>query len=150
MYWSASHCRYDCRYHIVWITKYRRCALSPAIRGRLDKLLRGICQELHLRVIAIGMEEDHVHLYLTIPPVQPVPYVVKILKGRTAKIIRKEFAKELRPYYWKPVLWAVGYFVATVGEINHETIKNYVDQQGKKDIEEECSEVEGGGEATRL
>lgn len=96
------------------------------------------------------MEEDHAHLYLTIPPVQPVPYVVKILKGRTSKTIRKEFAKELRPYYWKPVLWAVGYFVATVGEINHETIKNYVDQQGKKDIEEECSEVDGGGEATWL
>lgn len=150
MYWSASHCRYDCRYHIVWITKYRRCALSLPIQKRLEMLFKGICKELNVRVIGIGMEEDHVHLYLTIPPVQPLPYVVQILKGRTAKIIRKEFAKELRPFYWKPVLWAVGYFVATVGEINHETIKNYVEQQGKKDIEDECSEMEGGGEATRL
>jgi putative transposase len=141
MYWSSSHCRYDCRYHIVWITKYRRCALSSSIQKRLEILLRGIAHELNLRVISIGMEEDHVHLYVTIPPVQPIPYVVKILKGRTAKIIRKEFARELSLYYWKPVLWAVGYFVATVGEINHETIKNYVEQQGKKDIEDECSEV---------
>jgi putative transposase len=150
MYWSSSHCRYDCRYHIVWITKYRRSALSPAIQQRLQALFKGICDELYVRVIEIGMEADHVHLYLTIPPVQPLPYVVQILKGRTAKIIRKEFAKELSLYYWKPVLWAVGYFVATVGEITHETIQNYVQQQGKKDIENECSEVEGGGEATRL
>ena len=150
MYWSSSHCRYDCRYHIVWITKYRRFALSSAIQKRLDMLFRGICQELNVRVIEIGMEEDHVHLYVTIPPVQPIPYVVKILKGRTARVIRKEFSKELSSCYWKPVLWAVGYFVATVGEITHETIKNYVAQQGKKDIEDECSEVGGGGEATGL
>ena len=149
MYWSASHCRYDCRYHIVWITKYRRCALSPAIRQRLKILLADICEELHIRVIEMGMEEDHIHLYLSIPPVQPLPYVVQLLKGRTAKFIRSEFAKELKPYYWKPVLWAVGYFVATVGEITHETIRKYVKQQGLKEIEDECSDA-GSGEATRL
>ncbi len=112
-------------------------------------LFKGICEELHVRIIEIGMEEDHIHLYLTIPPVQPLPYVVQMLKGRTANIIRKEFATDLKPHYWTPALWAVGYFVATVGEITHETIKNYVQQQGKKDIDDECSEVEES-EATWL
>ena len=140
-YFKASHCVYDCRYHIVWITKYRRKCLDGKISARLSAVLTGVCGELHVRIIRMGTEEDHVHLYVSIPPVQPVPYVVKMLKGRSAKVIRKEFARELKPYYWKPVLWAVGYFVATVGEVTHEAIAKYVQEQGRKDIEDECVEA---------
>jgi len=90
----------------------------------------------------MGFEEDHVHLYISIPPRQPIPYVVQMLKGRTSKVIRKEFNIYLREYYWKPVLWAVGYFVATVGEITHQTIKNYVETQGKQDVLGDDEKVE--------
>ncbi len=149
MYWKASHCVYDCRYHIVWITKYRRKVLSAVMKKRLEVVLKAMCKELYVRVIKIGMEEDHVHLYVSIPPVQPIPYVLKILKGRSSKIIRKEFAKELREYYWKPVLWGVGYFVASVGEITDEIVRKYVEQQGKAHIEEECQEWEASDDSPR-
>ena len=109
--------------------------------ARLSVVLEGVCGELYVRIIRRGMEEAHVHMSVSIPPVHPVPYVVKILKGRSAKIIRQEFAKELKPHYWKPVLWAVGYFVATVGEVTHEAIARYVEEQGRKDIEDECVEA---------
>jgi putative transposase len=142
MYWKAPHCVYDCRYHLVWITKYRRRCLSSGIRNRLEVVLSGICKELYVRPIRIGMEEDHVHLYLTIPVVQPIPYVVQALKGRSSKILRKEFAGELRKHYWKPVLWGVGYFIATVGEVTDEIIRKYVEQQGRAHVEEECREWE--------
>jgi putative transposase len=140
-YFKASHCVYDCRYHIVWIIKYRRKCLDEKMRAKLAAVLSGVCAELSVRIVRMGMEEDHVHMYVSVPPVQPIPYVVQILKGRSAKVIRQEFAKELRPHYWKPVLWAVGYFVATVGEVTHETVAKYVEEQGKKDIEDECSEA---------
>ena len=145
MYWRASHCVYDCRYHIVWITKYRNKCLSTRIQERLEVILTGICKEMHIRIIKIGMEEDHVHLYLSIPPVLPLPMVIQKLKGRTSKVIRKEFPEHLCQFYWKQVLWAVGYFVTTVGEITHETIKRYVAEQGKKCIAQECREVQATG-----
>jgi len=146
MYWRASHCVYDCRYHIVWITKYRHKCLAPRIQARLKTIITEVCEDLHIRIIKVGMEEDHVHLYLSIPPVHPLPMVLQKLKGRSAFQLRKEFKQHLESFYWKNVLWAVGYFVATVGEVTHETVKRYVQMQGQKDIEQECVEVQ----ATRL
>ncbi len=107
----------------------------------LEKVLHGICNEMHVRVLNIGMEEDHVHMYVSVPPVQPIPYIVKILKGRTSKVLRGEFKDHLKEFYLRDALWAVGYFVATVGEVTHETVNRYVEEQGIKDIEEECVEL---------
>jgi putative transposase len=140
-YFKASHCVYDCRYHIVRVTKYRRKCLDEMMRAKLKAVLEGVCRDLSVRVIRMGAEEDHVHMCVSVPPVQPLPYVVQMLKGRSAKVIRQEFAKELKPHYWKPVLWAVGYFAATVGEVTHETVAKYVEEQGRKDIEDECCEA---------
>ena len=120
--------------------------MNEAMRERLKTVLTGICESLYVRIIRIGMEEDHVHMYVSIPVTQPMPYVVKMLKGRSSKVLGEEFAGYLKQFYWsKKVLWAVGYFIATVGEVNHDTIQKYVENQGKKDIEEECIEIKDSG-----
>ena len=142
IYWKASHCVYDCRYHIVWITKYRRPVLNQQIQKRLTELLQQFCKELYIKVIKIGIEEDHVHMYVAIPVVQPIPMVIQKLKGKASFQLRKEFSAELKKAYWNgKSLWAVGYFIATVGEVTHELIKNYVEKQGQVDIDSECIEL---------
>ena len=88
------------------------------------------------------MEEDHVHLYLSIPVAQHIPNVVRRFKGGTSKILREEFKEHLSQFYWKKALWAVGYFIATVGEINDSIIKNYVEKQGRQEILGEDKEIE--------
>ena len=133
MYRKWSHTTYDCRYHLVWITKYRHKCLDEKIQKRLDILLRWICKSMYVNVISLWMEEDHVHMYITIPLNSPIPMVVNRLKWRTSKVIREEFKEELKEYYWKPKLWATWYFIATVWEINHETIKNYVEHQWEQE-----------------
>ena len=139
IYWKASHCVYDCRYHIVWITKYRQKVLDVTIQKRLSELLMEVCAELNVKLLSLGLEEDHVHMYVSIPVVLAIPMIVQTLKGRTSFKLRREFDKHIRRYYWgKKALWAVGYFVATVGEVTHDTIKKYVENQGKADIESEC------------
>ena len=113
------------------------------MQKRIQTIIEGICNEMHIRVIKIGMEEDHVHLYITIPPVHPIPYVVQLLKGRSSKVLRKEFEAYLKQFYWnKAALWAVGYFVATVGEVSHDIIKNYVEKQGQVEVADECTAIE--------
>jgi putative transposase len=84
---------------------------------------------MYVQILSIWMEEDHVHMYINIPLNSPIPMVVQRLKWRTSKLIHEEFWEELKEYYWKPKLWATWYFIATVWEITHETIKNYVEKQ---------------------
>jgi len=133
-YRKWSHTTYDCRYHLVWITKYRHKCLTKKIQTRLETILRWLCKEMYILVLSMGFEEDHVHMYVSIPLTSPIPMVMNKLKWRTSKIIREEFVEELKEYYWKSVLWAEWYFVATVWEISHETIKKYVDMQWEKDV----------------
>ncbi len=80
------------------------------------------------------MEEDHVHLYVSIPISKPIPKMVQKLKWTTSKIIREDFKKDLEKYYHKDVLWARWYFIATVWEINDDIIKNYVEKQWKEEV----------------
>jgi putative transposase len=134
IYHKASHVTYDCRYHIVWITKFRRKVLTEAMHARLATILAGVAKDLYISIIRMGFEDDHVHLYVAIPHTQHIPYVAQMFKGRTSKILRQEFEGHLKKFYWKPFLWAVGYFIATVGEVNHETIARYVEEQGRKEV----------------
>jgi len=132
-YRKWSHTTYDCRYHLVWITKYRRPCLTEWIQKRLETLLKWISKSLFVKIISIWMELDHVHMYISIPLSMPIPKTVKMLKWWSSRQIRKEFQNDLKEWYWKPVLWADWYFIATVWEINHETIKKYVEQQWKEE-----------------
>jgi putative transposase len=133
-YRKWSHTTYDCRYHLVWITKYRNKCLTEEMQKRLEQILRWVCSEWYVNILSIWMEEDHVHMYISIPLSKPIPKVVQALKWRSSRLLRKEFSLELDKWYWKPVLWADWYFMATVGEINHETIKKYVDMQWKEEV----------------
>lgn len=72
-------------------------------------------------------------MYISIPVSKPIPKVVQALKWRASSVLRKEFRWELSQWYWKAKLWADWYFIATVGEINHETIKRYVDNQWEEE-----------------
>ncbi|MFO0763845.1 MAG: IS200/IS605 family transposase [Candidatus Gracilibacteria bacterium] len=139
VYRKASHAVYDCRYHIVWITKYRRKCLTKPIQESVQRIIEGICKELYITPIAIGMEEDHIHVYLSIPLVHPIPFVVQMFKGRSSHHIWTDtiFKSHLKNFYWgeKKSLWAVGYFCTTVGAVDGDIIKKYVEQQGKEDVE---------------
>ena len=138
-YTKSSHATYDCRYHIVWITKYRKKCLWDQIQDSVKRTIEGVCKELYINILAIGMEEDHVHLYIRAPLTKSIPYIVKALKWRSSRNVwsTPNLVNYLRPYYWMnwKSLWAVGYFVATVWAVDAEIIKNYVELQGKEDTE---------------
>ena len=129
IYRKASHVTFDCRYHIVWITKYRKHVLNENIQKRLEVILKWVCKELYVNVISIWMEEDHVHMYVWIPPSKWIPEVLQRLKGRSSHVIQEEYKSYLKEYLWWWNLWWRWYFVVTVWHVDHETIKNYVESQ---------------------
>ncbi len=105
------------------------------IKKRLKEILVELCNWLDITIIEGAICSDHVHMYLSVPPKYSPAYVMKILKGKSAERLRKEFP-ELKKKYWGLHIWARGYFVSTVG-IDRDIIKQYVRNQQDSQIQKE-------------
>lgn len=130
---KSGHSVYKTQYHIVWVTKYRRKILNKGVQEYLrSKLLEVMKYYPDWEIKTIGMEEDHVHLYMVIPPKYTVSRVIETIKKNTSSKLKKQFAFLKEVYWGTDAIWSVGFFVSTVG-INEQVIRRYVEQQGKED-----------------
>ena len=129
-YRKTAHSVYDLKYHIVWITKYRKPILRGEIGKRVRELIRQTCASLDVYIIKGHVSKDHVHLLVSVPPNLAVSELVKRLKGRSSRLMLEEFG-ELRKVYWGRHLWARGYFVASSGNVTDEIIAEYIEKQAQ-------------------
>ena len=127
-YKSGSHTRYDIKYHIVWITKYRKPIMIGPVAERLRELIRQICMQNEVTIIKGHVSKDHIHLLVSSSPSLAVSQLVQKLKGASSHKLIEEFA-HLRKQYWGQHLWSRGYFVVTTGTITDEMIKEYIENQ---------------------
>ena len=81
----------------------------------------------------VNTDKDHIHILFEAPPQVALSSLVCSYKTVTARLLRKEFAEYLAPFYWKPYLWNRSYFVCTVSERSHELITEYIRNQGNKE-----------------
>ena len=126
-YQTGAHTKYDIKYHIVWITKYRYKVLTGDIGNRLRTMLIQGCQSRGITIVGGHVAKDHVHMLLSCPPNLAPAKIVQYLKGRSSRLLQDEFPK-LKKRYWGQHLWARGYFCATVGAITDEMIKEYIEK----------------------
>ena len=131
-YRKSSHCTYDIKYHIVWITKYRKPVMVGAIAKRLQEIIRQICENNDVQILSGHINKDHVHILVSVPPHLSVSKLVQYLKGNSSHKIQMEY-KEINKQYWGRHLWARGYFAASSGNVTDEVIAQYIQTQ---DIEE--------------
>jgi putative transposase len=131
-YRKTSHSVYDLKYHIVWITKYRKPVLQGQVALRLRELVRQTCASLDVYILSGHVSKDHVHLLLSAPPQLALSEVVQRLKGRSSRRLLEEF-NELRRQFWGRHLWARGYFAASTGNVTDEIIKQYIESQELED-----------------
>jgi putative transposase len=131
-YQVSAHTRYFIRYHIVWIVKRRREVLAnEKIAQRLVEVLREVGEHYETRIIEIGADKDHLHLFCEALPEKSPSWVVHKLKGISARIMRQEFPG-LKQGYLEGSLWGTGYYLATVGyQSNEAAVRAYVRLQGK-------------------
>ncbi len=121
------NCVYQTAYHVVWCPKYRKSILIGSIADETKGLVEGICLERNWPVLALEVQPDHIHLFVSIPPSTSVADATKILKGSTA---RKLFVKfpELKKQLWGGHLWSPSYYVGTAGNVSSETIQKYIER----------------------
>lgn len=117
---------YSCKYHIVWCPKYRRKVLTEEIQIRFKEIIKEICMETNSELIEIETMVDHIHILVECDPQFGISKLIRIMKGRTSRILRQEF-KQLKTRL--PTLWTNSYFVSTVGGAPLEVIKKYIENQ---------------------
>ena len=135
-YRHTSHTTYDNKYHIVWITKYRKKVLVDDVGHRLRDIIRQICSTDKVDILKGAIGPDHVHILLNIPPYMAVSRIVQHLKGESSRKLQMEFP-QLRKQFWGQHLWQIGYFCVTTGSVTESIIKEYIEQQGKKEEDED-------------
>ena len=121
------------KYHIVWITRYRRKILVTGVKSYLKIKLQEIrkCYP-DWKYIEIGIKKDHVHLYRVIPPKYVVSKVVETIKKNTSRSLSRKFVFLKKVYWDRKGIWGKVYFVSTVGT-NQEVIRRYVESQEKEE-----------------
>lgn len=125
-YKSNRNVSYSCKYHVVWCPKYRRKVLIGGIDERLKQIITEVCEEHHWEIMSMEIRPDHVHLLVECEPQFGIHRLVRLLKGRSSRLLRQEFpvlAQKL------PTLWTNAYFVSTVGGAPRTVIKQYIEKQ---------------------
>lgn len=125
----GSHCVFYHRYHIVWATKYRYKVLSGDIRLRAREIIRQACRELGVEIVKGVLAQDHVHMFLSVPPKHSVSDVMRRIKGRSSRRLQQEFSV-LKKRYWGRHFWARGYFCTTSGNVTDELVLQYLEKHG--------------------
>ena len=124
---SLSHTKYNCTYHVVFIPKYRRKTMYGSLRTDVRDILKKVCDIEGIQLIEGAVCADHVHIYMAIPPKMSISTAMSKLKGKSALMIFDKYPryrdKNGRHF------WARGYYVETIGQMNEETIKNYIKEQ---------------------
>jgi len=123
-YGSLSHTTYECKYHIVFIPKYRRKALYTALRGYLGDVFRKLARQKESEIEEGHMMLDHVHMMISIPLKYSVAQVVGYIKGKSAIYMARNYG-ERRKNFVGQHFWARGYFVSTVGR-DATVIREYI------------------------
>ena len=132
---SLSHTKWECKYHVVFIPKYRKKVMYGGLRRRLGEVLRKLAEQRESRVEEGHLMPDHVHMMIAIPPKYSVSQVVGYIKGKSAIHIAREYAGRKRNFVGQH-FWARGYYVSTVGR-DETVIREYIRQQENEDQRQE-------------
>ena len=136
-YGSLCHTKWECKYHIIWVPKYRRKVLYSRVRKRVGEITRELCRQRGIELLEGNAMIDHMHLVASIPPKYSLSNAVGFFKGKSAIRLHREFLKnKLTGKHF----WISGYNVSTVG-FTEDEVRRYVREQEKLDKEQMSFEV---------
>ena len=128
---NLRHTTWECKYHVVFIPKYRKKNIYGWVRAELGPIIRELAQQKEAVVEERHLRPDHVHMLLSIPPKHAVAGVVGFLKGKSAIHIARVFVGRRRNYTGQS-FWARGYYVSTVGK-DEQAVREYIKEQEAAD-----------------
>ena len=134
---SLAHVKWECKYHVVFVPKYRKKVIFGDVRKQVGKILRQLCRQKGVELVEGHAMRDHVHLVLSVPPKFSIAMVVGYLKGKSAIHIHREILKRNKGFTGKH-FWSRGYCVSTVG-LDEKMVRAYVRNQDENDRQGELN-----------
>lgn len=131
LYQSLSHSKWDCKYHVIFVPKYRRKTMFLELRQYLGPVFHELARQKECQIIEGHLLPDHVHMCVEIPPKHAVSSVIGFLKGKSAIAIARRFKGKQRNFEGEN-FWARGYAVSTVG-FEEEVVRRYIREQEVSD-----------------
>jgi putative transposase len=133
---TQAHVKWECKYHVVVLPKYRKKVIYGKIRHRVGEILRQLCRQKEIELEEGNALPDHIHMVLSVPPKYSVAMAIGFLKGKSAVRIHRQVLKTKGTLFGR-TFWARGYCVSTVG-LDEDQIRQYVRDQEKlqKDLEQ--------------
>ena len=125
---------YDLNFHIVWCVKYRHKIIKGKIKEDFINIITNICKNNGYEILEINTDLDYVHLLLGLSPQDSIPIVMKTLKGVSARLLNQLHRSELSKVLYGGHIWSPSYDIATTSDNVMENIKNYIKNQGEKDL----------------
>src|SRR6056297_423233 len=130
---SNRHSVYSLKYHLAVITKYRQKCINPEILDELEKIFTRLLNNKDCKVLEFGGEKNHIHVLFETPPQIQLSKLVNTLKTVSSRLIKKDYEKHLRNYYWESAFWSRSYCIVSTGEAIIKTIEEYIQSQGEKE-----------------
>ncbi len=127
LYQSLSHSKWDCKYHVIFVPKYRRKTMFLELRQYLGPVFHELARQKECQIIEGHLLRDHVHMCIAIPPKHAVSSVIGFLKGKSAIAIARRFKGKQRNFEGEN-FWARGYAVSTIG-FEEEVGRRYIREQ---------------------
>jgi len=132
---NQSHVRWYCKYHVVFVPKYRKKVIFGRLRRGVGKIVRELCRQYGVELVEGHAMSDHVHLCLSIPPKFSVANTVGFIKGKSAIRIHREYLARNRNFTGFH-FWARGYYVSTVG-LDEKVVRAYIREQEDEEKRQE-------------
>jgi putative transposase len=132
---SLNHTKWDCKYHIVFIPKWRKKKIYGDLRKHIGEIFHNLAAQKGCKIVEGHLMSDHVHMLLAIPPKYSVSDIVGFMKGKSAISIARNFSNRKRNFVGEN-FWARRYFVSTVGR-DEKIVRDYIKNQEKEDIRAE-------------
>jgi putative transposase len=128
---SIAHTKWECKYHVVIVPKYRKKVLYGKTKKRVGEILRELCRYKDIELLEGHAMADHIHLCISVPPKYSIAMVIGYLKGKSAIRIHREILG-VKQGFTNKNFWTRGYCVSTVG-LNEQQIREYIQNQEKLD-----------------
>lgn len=127
------HALYNLKYHLIFVTKYRKQCITEEVFSTLKQQLIKIAELNGSEIEEISYESDHVHILLSAPPQICLANMINSMKTTSSRIVRNRHSEWLSQFYWKPYFWSRSYMILSSGGAPIEVIRKYIQEQGTED-----------------
>ena len=136
---SQAHVKWECKYHVVILPKYRKKAMYGRLRGKIGKIFRELCRQREIELVEGKAMPDHVHMLVSVPPRYSIAMIMDYLKGKSSILIHRDLSR-VRGTLFGRSFWARGCCVSTVG-LDESAIRQYIQDQEQHQKAQEQDEL---------